>query len=43
MIKNLNNVNYNLTVNNLLFKIDPEQSYVKVSNTVLFDFDELNY
>ena len=38
MIKNLNNVNYNLIVNNLLFKIDPDQSYVKVSNKILFDF-----
>ena len=29
-IKNLNNTNYNFVINNLCFKIVPEQSYFKV-------------
>lgn len=38
MIKNLNNVNYNLIVNNLLFKIDPDQSYVKCKKDMITVF-----
>ncbi len=38
-IKNFNNnVNYNMTINNLCFKIDPESSYVKVKKDMIVIF-----